>query len=102
AMEKAIAETERRRKLQQEYNEKHGITPKTVSKEVKELISLEELGIYEYAEYLPEDVETEEDLLKKIEQLEKQMWQAAENWEFEKAAELRDQIEKLRKLIGVF
>ncbi|WP_456392039.1 excinuclease ABC subunit UvrB [Persephonella sp.] len=101
AMEKAIAETERRRKLQKEYNEKHGITPKTVSKEVKELISLEEIGIYEYAEYLPEDVETEEDLLKKIEKLEKEMWQAAENWEFEKAAELRDQIEKLRKLIGV-
>ncbi|WP_457627418.1 UvrB/UvrC motif-containing protein, partial [Persephonella sp.] len=71
------------------------------SKEVKELISLEEIGIYEYAEYLPEDVETEEDLLKKIEKLEKEMWQAAENWEFEKAAELRDQIEKLRKLIGV-
>ncbi|WP_457643609.1 excinuclease ABC subunit UvrB [Persephonella sp.] len=101
AMEKAIAETERRRKLQKEYNEKHGITPKTVSKEVKELISLEEIGIYEYAEYLPEDVETEEDLLEKIEKLEKEMWQAAENWEFEKAAELRDQIEKLRKLIGV-
>ncbi|HHG74635.1 MAG TPA: excinuclease ABC subunit UvrB, partial [Persephonella sp.] len=102
AMEKAIEETNRRRKIQQEYNEKHGITPKTVKKEVKDLISLEELGIYEYAEYLPEDVETEEDLMKKIEDLEKQMWKAAENWEFEKAAELRDQIEKLRKLIGVF
>ncbi len=102
AMEKAIEETNRRRKIQQEYNEKHGITPKTVKKEVKDLISLEELGIYEYAEYLPEDVETEEDLIKKIEDLEKQMWKAAENWEFEKAAELRDQIEKLRKLIGVF
>ncbi|WP_297492879.1 excinuclease ABC subunit UvrB [Persephonella sp.] len=102
AMEKAIEETNRRRKIQQEYNEKHGITPKTVKKEVKDLISLEEVGIYEYAEYLPEDVETEEDLIKKMEDLEKQMWEAAENWEFEKAAELRDQIEKLRKLIGVF
>ena len=101
AMEKAIEETNRRRKIQQEYNEKHGITPKTVKKEVKDLISLEELGIYEYADYLPEDVETEEDLIKKIEDLEKQMWKAAENWEFEKAAELRDQIDKLRKLAGV-
>ena len=102
AIEKAIEETNRRRKIQKEYNEKYGITPKSVKKKVKDLISLEELGIYEYAEYLPEDVETEEDLMKKIEDLEKQMWKAAENWEFEKAAELRDQIEKLRKLIGVF
>ncbi|WP_081825270.1 excinuclease ABC subunit UvrB [Persephonella sp. IF05-L8] len=101
AMEKAIEETNRRRKIQQEYNEKHGITPKSVKKEIKELISLEEIGIYEYADYIPEDVETEEDLMKKIEELEKQMWKAAENWEFEKAAELRDQIEKLRKLVGV-
>jgi len=102
AMEKAIKETERRRKLQIEYNKKHGITPRTVKKEIKDLISLEEIGIYEYAEYLPEDVETEEDLIKKIEDLEKQMWEAAENWEFEKAAQLRDQIGNLRKLIGVF
>ncbi|WP_029522610.1 excinuclease ABC subunit UvrB [Persephonella sp. KM09-Lau-8] len=101
AMEKAIEETNRRRKIQQEYNEKYGITPKSIKKEIKELISLEEIGIYEYAEYIPEDVETEEDLMKKIEELEKQMWKAAENWEFEKAAELRDQIEKLRKLVGV-
>jgi excinuclease ABC subunit B len=101
AMEKAIEETNRRRKIQKEYNEKHGITPKSVKKEIKDLISLEEIGIYEYADYIPEDVETEEDLLKKIEELEKQMWKAAENWEFEKAAELRDQIEKLRKLVGV-
>ena len=101
AMEKAIEETNRRRKIQKEYNQKHGITPKSVSKEIKELISLEEIGIYEYADYIPEDVETEEDLIEKIEKLEKEMWQAAENWEFEKAAELRDQIEKLRKLIGV-
>ena len=101
AMEKAIEETNRRRKIQQEYNEKHGITPKSVKKEIKDLISLEEIGIYEYTDYIPEDVETEEDLMKKIEELEKQMWKAAENWEFEKAAELRDQIEKLRKLVGV-
>ncbi len=102
AMKKAIEETERRRKVQMEYNRKHNITPQTVSKEVKELISLEEIGIYEMQEYLPEDVETEEDLLKKIESLEKEMWQAAEKWEFERAAEIRDQIEKLRKLVGVF
>ncbi|WP_457640828.1 excinuclease ABC subunit UvrB [Persephonella sp.] len=102
AMEKAIEETNRRRKLQKEYNEKHGIVPKTVYKDVKELISLEELGIYEMYENLSEDIETEEDLIKEIEKLEKQMWQYAENWEFEKAAEIRDKIEKLRALIGAF
>ncbi|SNZ03681.1 Excinuclease ABC subunit B [Persephonella hydrogeniphila] len=101
AMEKAIQETERRRRLQMEYNKKHGITPKTVSKDIKELISLEEIGIYELYEVVPDDIENEEDLMKKIESLEKEMWEAAENWEFEKAAELRDQIEKLRKLIGI-
>ena len=101
AMEKAIEETERRRKLQMEYNKKHGITPRTVSKDIKELISLEEIGIYELYEALPDDIENEEELMKKIESLEKEMWEAAENWEFEKAAELRDQIEKLRKLMGV-
>ncbi|WP_457644262.1 excinuclease ABC subunit UvrB [Persephonella sp.] len=102
AMEKAINETERRRKLQKEYNEKHGIEPKTVYKEIKDLISLEEIGIYEMYENLPEDIESEEDLLKQIETLEKQMWEYAEKWEFEKAAEIRDKIEKLRALIGAF
>ncbi|ACO04676.1 MAG TPA: excinuclease ABC subunit UvrB [Persephonella sp.] len=102
AMEKAINETERRRKLQKEYNERYGIEPKTVSKEVKDLISLEEIGIYEMYENLPEDIESEEDLLKQIESLEKQMWEYAEKWEFEKAAEIRDKIEKLRSLIGAF
>ncbi|WP_457626254.1 excinuclease ABC subunit UvrB [Persephonella sp.] len=101
AMEKAIEETERRRKLQMEYNKEHGITPRTVSKDIKELISLEEIGIYELYEALPDDIDNEEELMKKIESLEKEMWEAAENWEFEKAAELRDQIEKLRKLMGV-
>ncbi len=101
AMQKAIDETNRRRKIQEEYNKKHGIVPETVRKEVKDLISLEEIGIYEYTDYIPEDVETEEDLIKKIDKLEKEMWEAAEKWEFEKAAEIRDQIEKLRKLVGV-
>jgi len=102
AMEKAIDETERRRKIQKDYNEKFGITPETVFKEIKDLISLEEIGIYEMYENLPDDVETEEDLIKQIEKLEKEMWEYAEKWEFEKAAEIRDKIEKLRSFIGAF
>jgi Excinuclease ABC subunit B len=101
AMIETIEETNRRRKIQEEYNKKHGITPKTVSKEVKDLISLEELGILEMYNQLPDDINSEEDLMKKIEQLEKQMWDYAKNWEFEKAAEIRDQLEKLKKLATV-
>ncbi len=101
AMIETIEETNRRRKIQQEYNEKHGITPKTVSKEIKDLISLEELGILELYQQLPDDITSEEDLLEKISKLEKQMWEYAKNWEFEKAAEIRDKLEKLKKLATV-
>jgi len=101
AMIETVEETNRRRKVQEEYNKKHGITPKTVSKEVKDLISLEELGILEIYNQLPDDINSEEDLMKKIDQLEKQMWNYAKNWEFEKAAEIRDQLEKLKKLATV-
>ncbi len=101
AMIETVEETNRRRKIQEEYNKKHGITPKTVSKEVKDLISLEELGILEIYNQLPDDINSEEDLMKKIDQLEKQMWNYAKSWEFEKAAEIRDQLEKLKKLATV-
>ncbi|WP_457623061.1 excinuclease ABC subunit UvrB [Persephonella sp.] len=102
AMEKAINETNRRRKIQEKYNLENGIVPRTVSKDVRDLISLEEIGIYDMYENIPEDIETEEDLINEIEKLEKQMWEYAEKWDFEKAAEIRDKIEKLRNLIGAF
>ncbi len=102
AMEKAINETNRRRKIQEKYNLENGIEPRTVSKDVRDLISLEEIGIYDMYENIPEDIETEEDLINEIEKLEKQMWEYAEKWDFEKAAEIRDKIEKLRNLIGAF
>lgn len=100
-MIETIKETERRRKIQQEYNQKHGITPKTVKKEIKDLISLEELGILEIYEEIPAGINSEEELLKEIEKLEKQMWEYAKNWEFEKAAEIRDKLEKLKKIATV-
>ncbi len=101
AMKEAIEETNRRRKIQEEYNREHNITPQTVSKDVKDLISLEELGIIEMYKDLPDDIQNEEDLLEEIEKLEKQMWQYAKDWEFEKAAELRDKIEKLKKMATI-
>ncbi len=101
AMERAINETNRRRKIQEEFNKKHGITPKSVKKPVKELLALEELDYVELPTDIPKGVESEEDILKKIEKLEKEMWKCAKNWEFEKAAKLRDEIKKLKKLIGI-
>ncbi|WP_297889437.1 excinuclease ABC subunit UvrB [Sulfurihydrogenibium sp.] len=101
AMVETIEETNRRRKIQEEYNRKHNITPQTVKKEIKDLISLEELGILELYQQIPENITSEEDLLKEIEKLEKQMWQYAQNWEFEKAAEVRDKLEKLKKLATI-
>ncbi|NPA52514.1 MAG: excinuclease ABC subunit UvrB [Aquificae bacterium] len=101
AIEETLEETNRRRQIQKEYNQKYGITPKSVSKEIKELIALEDIGLIQEYNDLPEGIQTEEELLKEIDKLEKQMWEHAKNWEFEKAAELRDKIDKLRKLIGV-
>ncbi len=101
AMEEAIKETERRRRIQTEYNEKHGITPRTVKKPLRELLAIEELDFVKLPADVPEDLRSEEELLKKIEKLEKEMWECARNWEFEKAAKLRDEIKKLKKLIGL-
>ncbi len=101
AMEKAIKETERRRKIQEEYNKKHGITPRSIKKPVKELLAIEELDYVSVPTEIPKDVHSEDDLLKKIEKLEKEMWEYAKNWEFEKAAKVRDEIKKLKKLLGM-
>jgi len=93
AMKRAIEETSRRRKRQKEYNEKHRIKPRSVEKPVKDLLGVEELP------KLPESIKEDIDLIKHIEKLEREMWKAAENWEFEKAAKLRDEIERLKKLL---
>jgi len=95
-MKKAIEETERRRRIQLEYNRKHGIKPKPIKKPLTELLVLE-----------PAEAETEkrfsseEAVLKEIQRLERKMWEYARNWEFEKAARLRDRIQQLKRLIGL-
>ncbi len=102
SMRKAIGETERRRAKQIAFNEENGITPRSVTKRIKDLID----GVYS-AESGRDDAKllaaaqvedlSEKDLAKRIAQLEKQMLEHARNLEFEKAARLRDQLAQLRE-----
>ncbi len=101
SMRKAIEETNRRREKQIRYNVERGITPKSIVKPVKELLALEELDYAKIPTNIPKRIKSEEDILKEIDRLEKDMWKAAKNWEFEKAAKLRDEIKKLRDLLNL-
>jgi excinuclease ABC subunit B len=103
SMKKAIGETERRRERQMAFNEAHGITPRSITKKVRDLID----GVYsekaskeqekqELQRAMVEDM-SEKDISKKIKQLEKQMLEHARNLEFEKAARVRDQLALLKE-----
>ena len=95
SMEKAIDETNRRRKIQKEYNKEHGITPKTINKGVRNLIKatiVEDIN----TEYGINKDESVEDIITKLTD---EMLKHAADMEFEKAAELRDKIKELEKLI---
>lgn len=94
SMKKAIEETERRRKIQTEFNKKHGITPTTIKKNIAEIIQVtkstkdvEEIN----EEFSHEQVENI------LINLESEMYKAAEELDFERAAEIRDQIAKLKR-----
>ena len=91
AMNEAITETERRRKIQEEYNEKHNITPKTIIKEIHDVVTNED----EVKEQKPKKLSKKE-REKLIISLEKQMREAARNLDFEKAVELRDAMFELQ------
>ncbi len=102
AMRKTVDETNRRRRIQHEYNVKHGITPSTVYKEITDVLA----PILEVDRIPPEEIRepqmelssvTARDLSVKIKELEKGMREAADRLEFEKAAEIRDQIKLLRQ-----
>jgi excinuclease ABC subunit B len=106
SMERAIGETDRRRKRQIAHNLVHGITPRSIVKEVRDLID----GVYSEkagreAERLEQDalqrarVEdmSEKDIAREIKRLEKQMLEHARNLEFEKAARVRDQLSQLKE-----
>ena len=93
SMERAITETERRRAIQQRYNEKHGITPKTIVKDVHEIIEIGRKADKEKPISKMSKMERDAE----IKRLTQEMKQAAKILEFEHAAFLRDKIEKLRK-----
>ncbi|HZW26695.1 MAG TPA: excinuclease ABC subunit UvrB [Gallionella sp.] len=107
SMKKAIGETERRRAKQIAHNEAHGITPIGVQKRIKDIIE----GMYEpdtartqlkaaqaQAKYL---AMSEKEVSREIARLEKEMLQAAKNLEFERAADLRDQLKKLKEAVFI-
>ncbi|HEY4116601.1 MAG TPA: excinuclease ABC subunit UvrB [Byssovorax sp.] len=100
AMRHAMTETTRRRLLQQKYNEEHGITPATVVKAIFDMSPTSGArDYYAVAKGAPANgkgVGVEEDLSEQLEALRQEMFAAAENLEFEKAARLRDQIRILR------
>ena len=99
-MQAAISETSRRRKLQQEYNEAHGITPKTIQKAVRDLISISKKVAAEELNFAkdPESMNRKE-LEKLIAQVKKKMEGAAADLNFEAAAELRDQMMHLKEML---
>ncbi|AIS52951.1 UvrABC system protein B [Thermoanaerobacter kivui] len=98
SMKRAIDETNRRRRIQMEYNKKHGITPKTIIKGVRDIIEATHVAEEKY-EYKAKKAKTynPETIKSTIEQLEKEMKEAAIELQFEKAAKLRDMIFELKK-----
>lgn len=101
AIKKAIEETERRRKIQEEYNKKHDITPKSVVKSLDDplmrMVEADFVDLEKVVE-ITEIFESLEALRAEIEKVEKEMKEAAKNYEFEKAAILRDRLFSLKQL----
>ena len=98
SMRKAIQETERRRSIQEVYNKEHGITPTTIKKAVRDLITVSK-AVAETEAKLKKDPESmnRKELTKLITKVEKQMREAAASLNFEQAAELRDKMIELKK-----
>jgi len=100
SMKVTLAETERRRTLQEEYNRRHGITPESIKKSIRELLQ----SVWERDYYTVEVARGEEDVFAsadaletRLKELESAMKEAAKRLDFERAAELRDRIKALRK-----
>ena len=94
SMEKAISETNRRRSIQDEYNKEHNIIPQSIKKGIREII---EATMVAEEEVKYEETFSKEEIEAMIEGLESAMLKAAEELNFEKAAELRDKIIDLKK-----
>ena len=101
SMQAAIDETYRRREIQQKYNEAHGITPTTIKKAVRELIAISKAATAQSKDW-EKDSESMEDaeLAKLSKELEKNMFKAATELNFELAAELRDRLAQVRQEIA--
>ena len=101
SMEKAISETNRRRKIQMEYNEKNGIVPTTIIKGIRDIIEATEIAEdsvnYESLEEAMKG--STEELNKLIDKYEKEMKRCSKDLQFEQAASLRDKIFKLKKML---
>lgn len=97
SMEKAIHETNRRRKIQMEYNKEHGITPQTIKKSVREVIKASIIEDMKSEYKIEKDIDTEE----LISKLTDEMLAHAASMEFEKAAELRDKIKELESINNI-
>ena len=100
SMRVTLDETSRRRKIQEEYNEKHGITPKTIVKSVREVINtaIAAEESVDFKDIKDEENEfTKDEIKEMIDALKPEMYRAAEELDFEKAAEIRDKIKDLRE-----
>ena len=98
SMRRAIDETQRRRQLQNKYNEEHGITPTTIKKAVRDLIAISKAATESKAD-MEKDIESmsRKELEKLLKELSKQMHKAAAELDFEQAAQLRDRIIEIKK-----
>ncbi|MBR0226507.1 MAG: excinuclease ABC subunit UvrB [Thermoguttaceae bacterium] len=100
SMRRAIFETERRRKLQSEYNEAHHITPETVKRSIKEGVDAE-IAAHEHAnEAVGVSEDSEYITMEYLDELQREMLEAADALDFERAAVLRDRIEAMREQVG--
>ncbi|MBV9850209.1 MAG: UvrB/UvrC motif-containing protein, partial [Armatimonadetes bacterium] len=103
SMRRAIDETNRRRAIQEAYNQEHGITPTTVTKAVREVIEAkkiaEQKSYYNVSRNRAPETLPLDQLMSALSDIEKEMKQAARALEFERAAELRDELSRLKKLL---
>ena len=98
SMENAINETKRRREIQNLYNEQHGITPKTIKKSIRDSIEATKVADEEVV-YGIKETDNIEEIKENITNLQNEMMEAAQNLQFERAAELRDKIKQLEERI---
>ena len=100
SMRAAIDETNRRREIQQKYNEEHGITPQTIKKAVRDLIAISKAASTSDEDFKkdPESMDAKE-LEKLAKELTKKMRQAAAELNFEEAAKLRDRMKEVKQML---